>query len=257
MRRILIIGIGTGNPEHLTLEALNALKTARVIFVTAKGNRADELEELRKGICERYLPPSSYRLVTFPDPERDRQSADYHSAVAAWHESRAELYEKLLTEHVAEDERAAFLAWGDPTLYDSILRIMETLRDRGSVDFEYEVIPGITSAQVLAARHRIPLNQIGGAIQITTGRRLAAEIAAGELLDDDVLVMLDGDCTFSRVTDQAAEIYWGAYLGMPGEMLVSGKVSEVAERIRKLRTEARASRGWIMDTYLLRKPRAD
>jgi len=256
VRHVAIIGIGTGNPDHLTLQAVNALRSATVIFLTDKGDAAPELLQIRKDICERHLTPSFYRIVEFRDPERDRASDNYLSAVEAWHKGRCALYERLIREHLGENERGAFLAWGDPSIYDSILRIMQALSKRDSVPFEYEVIPGLNSLQMLTARHRIPMNQIGEPISITTGRRLAESIASGNPPDGDVLVMLDGDCAFSRIADRDTQIYWGAYLGMTGEILVSGKVCDVAERIRQLRSEARAKRGWIMDTYLLRKPRA-
>jgi precorrin-6A synthase len=48
-------------------------------------------------------------------------------------------------------------------------------------------------------------------------------------------------------------IYWGAYLGTPDEILVSGPLAEVAEEIRRVRAEARERKGWMFDTYLLRR----
>ena len=63
--------------------------------------------------------------------------------------------------------------------------------------------------------------------------------------------MLDGDCSFRNCPPQT-RIWWGAYLGTPDELLVSGTVGEVGARIAELRAEARARHGWIMDTYLLR-----
>ncbi|NUR99455.1 MAG: precorrin-6A synthase (deacetylating), partial [Kribbellaceae bacterium] len=45
-----------------------------------------------------------------------------------------------------------------------------------------------------------------------------------------------------------------AYLGTPDELLISGPLHEVAPEIEKLRAEARERKGWIMDTYLLRRP---
>jgi precorrin-6A synthase len=112
------------------------------------------------------------------------------------------------------------------------------------------VIPGITSVQSLAASHRIPLNRIGGAIHITTGRRLAQGLAQEA---DDVVVMLDGECAFAAVADRDVDIYWGAYVGTPDELLVAGPLPERGPEIQKLRAQARARHGWIMDTYLLRK----
>jgi len=48
-------------------------------------------------------------------------------------------------------------------------------------------------------------------------------------------------------------IWWGAYVGTPDEILVSGDLAEVGDRIQELRAAARARKGWIMDTYLLRR----
>ena len=43
-------------------------------------------------------------------------------------------------------------------------------------------------------------------------------------------------------------------LPKPDEILISGKVAEVADDIERVRKAARVANGWIMDTYLLRKP---
>src|SRR6266478_5012875 len=123
------------------------------------------------------------------DPERDRNPAAYRSAVTAWHEKRAALYAHAIREELSEDECGAFLVWGDPSLYDSTLRIIDQVAALRTVDFEWEIIPGITSIQALAARHRISLNEIGEPVHITTGRRLTVEQPADGA---SVLVLLDG-----------------------------------------------------------------
>jgi precorrin-6A synthase len=41
---------------------------------------------------------------------------------------------------------------------------------------------------------------------------------------------------------------------MAGELLIAGRVGAVGEEIRRVRAEARARRGWMFDTYLLRTP---
>ena len=63
--------------------------------------------------------------------------------------------------------------------------------------------------------------------------------------------MLDGDCAFLDCPP-ATEIWWGAYLGTPDELLLAGTVADVGERIAAVRAEARNRHGWIMDIYLLR-----
>ena len=247
MRRLSIIGIGAGNPDHITVQAIKALSSVDVIFLIGKGNDKEDLAQLRKDICARYIA-KPYRIVEAQDPERDRTPANYQTAVTDWHAQRAAIYERMIREELADDQHGAFLVWGDPSLYDSTLRIVDQVAAMKTVMFELDVIPGITSVQALAARHKIALNRIGGPIHITTGRLLAHGMQA-----DDVVVMLDGDCAFKTVKDNDVDIYWGAYVGTADEILVSGKLQERGPEIEKIRSDARARHGWIMDTYLLRK----
>ena len=181
-------------------------------------------------------------------PVRDA-SGDYRDGVDAWHREIADAYRALLR---AEAGTAALLVWGDPSLYDSTLDVLERILAEGSLQFDYEVVPGISSVQALAASHRIALNRVGGPVHITTGRRLADGFPDHS---DDVVVMLDAACAFEGLADQDLEIYWGAYLGTDDELLVSGKLAEVAAEIKATRRAARERKGWIMDTYLLRRPR--
>jgi precorrin-6A synthase len=249
VRTLKLIGIGAGNPDYITLQAVNALQTVDVVFITDKGQETADLLRARREICERHMQARPYRTVELQDPARDR-SASYLAAVAAWHEARTALYEQGIREHLSDGECGAFLVWGDPSLYDSTLRIIDQVAARRAVEFDLEVIPGITSVQALAARHKISLNRIGAPVHLTTGRRLVEdELPAGA----DVVVMLDGQCAFKTLADEDIDIFWGAYLGTPDEILLSGKLSELRERIADVRAQARQRKGWIMDTYLLRR----
>jgi len=116
-----------------------------------------------------------------------------------------------------------------------------------------ESIPGISAVQALAAAHRIPLNRVGGPFTVTTGRRLADEGPPPGV--DDVVVMLDAVDAFAALPDGEWDIYWGAYLGTPDEVLVHGPVEDAKGEIVRRRGELRARKGWIMDTYLLRRRR--
>ena len=185
------------------------------------------------------------------DPDRDRTPADYEGTVADWRSRRSAVTEALISENLLDEESGAFLVWGDPALYDSTIAILDEILARGRTLFEYEVIPGISSVSALAARHKVPLNRVGRPVQITTGRRLAEGWPDGV---DDVVVMLDAQQTFAAHPE--AEIYWGAYVGTEDEILRSGTVAEVADEIKETRAEARSEHGWIMDTYLLRRPPA-
>jgi precorrin-6A synthase len=250
MRKLFIIGIGAGNPDFLTVQAIKALSGLDVVFLIDKGREKGALAKLRTEICARYIENKAYRVVEAADPARDRSPACYETEVAAWHAKRAAIYERMIREELADGQQGAFLVWGDPSLYDSTLRIVDQVAAMNTVSFAVEVIPGITSVQALAAAHRIPLNRIGEPVLITTGRRLAEAAPRGA---EDVVVMLDGDCAFRQVEDRDVDIFWGAYLGTADEILVSGRVADVMDEIERVRGEAKERKGWMFDTYLLRR----
>lgn len=250
MKRILVIGIGAGDPEYITMQAVKALNCVDVFFLLDKGAAKDKLLDLRREICERYIVDKNYRFAEATNPERVRGDVDYRASVGDLNDDKQRVFEQLIGEQLQDGECGAFLVWGDPSLYDSTIRILNAILAGGRHRFEYDVIPGITSVQALTARHRIPLNRIGSAVGITTGRKLAAGFPADA---DSVVVMLDAENTYRQFADQDIDIYWGAYLGTPDEILIAGKLGEVSAQIERVRREARAANGWIMDTYLLRK----
>ena len=249
MKSIALIGIGAGNPEQITVEAIKALNRTDVFFLLDKGPAKAELLDARLALCERYIERPGYRVVRIADPQRARQPSDYVHSVEAWHRQRARLWARLIDAELKENERGAFLIWGDPSLYDGTLRIVERMKAAGLV-FDYQVIPGISSVQALAARHRIALTAIAGSLQITTGRRLARMPAADI---DNLVVMLDAHAGLSELEQQDLYIYWGAYLGTADELLIHGPLAQARPRIIAAREQARQRKGWIMDTYLLRR----
>ncbi len=249
MRKISVIGIGAGDPDHLTMQAAKAIGRADVFFLLDKGEAKDSMIELRRSLLEEHGKPGR-RIAEGRDPDRDRRPADYAGTIEDWRHRRSEVTEALIAEHLHDGEVGAFLVWGDPSLYDSTIAILDEILARGAVTFDYEVIPGITSVSTLAAKHRIGVNRVGRPFQVTPARRLAQGWPDGV---DDVIVMLDAHQTFDSVDAEGVDIFWGAYLGTPDELLIAGPLDEVADEIRRVRAEARERHGWIMDTYLLRR----
>ncbi|MFE6385581.1 precorrin-6A synthase (deacetylating) [Nocardiopsis dassonvillei] len=246
--RVRILGIGMG-PRHVTPEVADALRGSDYA-VAARKRGDDGLLALRRAVCEAHGVP----LVAVPDPERDRDDpADYAAAVAAWHEARVAAYERVLGERGGT---AAFLVWGDPGLYDSTLRIVERIAERGAVAVEYDVLPGVSAPQLLAARHRIVLHEVGRPVHVTPARRLGEAVAAGQ---DNIVVMLGGEAVlggelaFGELRDWT--VWWGANLGTDTEELVAGRVGAAQLDIAARRRRARARAGWVMDVALLRRPK--
>jgi precorrin-6A synthase len=248
VRHIYIIGIGTGNPEHVTIQAINAMNAATAIFIPTKGASKEGLAAVRRDICQRYVTNPKTSLIEFAVPTRAMQDRTYVESVDEWHAKLATTYVHLIDD-LPDDGIGAFLVWGDPSLYDSTIRVIERAMQIGTAAFDYSVIPGITSIQALAASHRIPINLVGKPLEVTTGRRLTEHGNRAET----TIVMLDGEQAFAKIDDPDAEIFWGAYLGTEDEIVRSGRLGDVADDIARTRAEARARHGWIMDIYLLRK----
>jgi precorrin-6A synthase len=254
--RVRILGVGMG-PQHVTAEVADALRTVDYVLAAEKSDD-DRLLALRRQIVSAHPGPRGpAELVALPDPQRDRATglttAGYESAVADWHDARASQYATVLRERGGT---AAFLVWGDPSLYDSTIRVVEKVRallKADSVDVDYDVLAGISAPQLLAARHRIVLHEVGKPVHITTGRRLQEAVAAG--LDNIVAMLNPPPARLDFTGLQDWTIWWGANLGAAGEQLLAGRLGDVLPAIAEARAEAEAHDGWVMDAFLVRKTR--
>jgi precorrin-6A synthase len=253
VKRVRIIGVGPGDPDQVTLEAVRALREVDYFVVSDKSGRGgmpDPLVIARERLLDRHLdrPPV---IVRVEDPERERRpdrtatQDEYDAAVARWHEERQSAYEEAL---LSREGDAGFLVWGDPAFYDSTIRILQSLQERGRLDLELDVIPGISSIQLLASRHRIVLHEVGHALHVTSGRRLREALDQGQ---DNIVVMLNRVIELDGLHDWS--IWWGGNLGTSSEELVAGRVEDVLAEIEAARERARSAAGWVMDIFLIRR----
>lgn len=243
---LTLIGIGTGNPDHLTLQAVRAINAQDLILIPQKGAGKADLAELRHTICDAVLTHDQTQIVGFALPVRDAAITDYRTRVDDWHDAIARAWQDAMAAY-PDAQNVALLVWGDPSLYDSTLRIAARLMPAPLL----HVIPGITSLQALTAAHAIPLNEIGAPFIVTTGRRLRDEGWPAGV--DTVVVMLDAGAAFETLDPSGIQIWWGAYVGMSEQIIQAGKLAEIGADIKAARAQARATHGWIMDIYILRK----
>lgn len=284
---IQLIGMGTGSLEHLSFQAAHAIQNADLILLPQKGEEKSQLIQIRLQLCEQILNAGGYDkenavrpiLAFFDYPQRNSRESDprvdYENAVHDWHDKIAQQWTKTIIEHFHQYPhlhhrpllKIALLVWGDASLYDSTQRIARRLRPAAQTVC---TVAGISTPQALAAAHGLELCALGQPLLITTGRWLRERgwpWLEGESQDIDfykenqspsinsVLVMLDGQCSFQTLNTALAarlHIWWGAYVGMDGELLDAGSLPEAAPRIQAQRARARAQHGWVMDAYLLR-----
>lgn len=257
-RAVRLVGIGCGHPDQLTVEAVDALRSSSVALVTVK-RAGDPLAAARRAILDVHAP--DLPVVEVTDPARDRSSgatattAGYEGVVGDWHEARAAAWEAALLDHWSGTDGdggsgdVALLVWGDPAFYDSTIRVVERVLARGAVAFDWDVLPGVSAVQLLAARHRVVLHEVGQPIHVTTERRLREAVEQGQ---DNVVVFLTSGTDLSGLEDW--QVWWGANLGSPSERLVAGRVGDVVGEIATARADAKSDAGWVMDLFLLRGP---
>lgn len=237
MTRVRIIGVGC-SVDQLTPEARRALAYCDYVVAAMKSDD-DQLLAFRRELCR----AAGVELVAVPDPERDRSPHEamqsYQGAVRDWHDARAEAWGAVIR---ARGGTAGFLVWGDPAYYDSTIRVVER------IGLDFEVVPGVAAPSLLAAAHGIVLHEVGRPVLVTTGRRLLEDSRT----HDNLVVMLDGSLTCAGLEGDW-QIWWGANLGTPTQVLAGGPLREALEVIRKRREEARIRAGWVMDTYLVRR----
>ena len=239
-----LIGIGTGNPDHVTLQARKAIAAADLVLLPEKGAAKSDLTDLRRQIVEQVTEAAPV-IEGFEMPVRD-PALPYLERVERWHDAIAARWAGAMARHPHARD-VALLVWGDPSLYDSTLRIAARLRPQPAL----KVVPGITALQALTAAHAIPLNSVNGPVTITTGRRLRDH--GWPEGADTLAVMLDGETSFATLDPDGIEIWWGAFLGMENEVIEAGPLAEAGPRIIETRARAREAHGWIMDVYLLRR----
>lgn len=247
MLNLSLIGIGCGDPEQLTLAAVRAINSADLVLIPRKGPVKSDLAELRRTICARVLISEKTRVAEFDLPVRDSTRGDYRKGVDEWHDAVAASWASEIARHLDGDGRVALLIWGDPSLYDSSLRIARRLDPAPMID----VVPGVTSIQALCAAHTMPMNEIGEPFLVTTGRQLRENGWPAGV--NTVVVMLDDGTVFQSLDPKDLHIWWGAYLGMAEQIIVSGALADIGPSILAARQEARGKHGWIMDTYILKR----
>lgn len=154
MGKVYFIGIGPGDPELLTLRALNLIKKSHLIIYPGSLISEEMLNFIKK-----------------ENPE-----AEYFNAFGR---SLSEILIKI-EEYLNKNKIVARLVSGDPSIYSSVMEHIERLREK---NYDYEIIPGISSALLASAKlgieftypeisHSIILTRIEG----ETGGAKAEEI---------------------------------------------------------------------------------
>ena len=183
------------------------------------------------------------------DPPRARAAPDspaYRQAVADWHAAPGRRVGRRAS-NPNWNPAVSARSWRGAIRRSTTARCGSSDIVAARVDIDYDVIPGITAIQALTARHRIPLNDVGEPVLITTGRQLARRRAIGQRGRDARRGLLISELSAGNA-DLVGRLPRHAGRDAGGRHRRGGRRRESPN----VRADARARHGWIMDTYLLR-----
>lgn len=131
------VGIGPGDPQYITLRAAEVLRTADVVFNVISRNAE---ESVSGAVVRHFAPQGDIRQLVF---SMSRDPAVRQAQVRANADAiRAELQ---------AGRHCAFATLGDPMTYSTFGYVLALLR-ADLPDLAVEIVPGVTSFAMLAAR---------------------------------------------------------------------------------------------------------
>ncbi|KAA6220891.1 precorrin-2 C(20)-methyltransferase [Streptomyces albofaciens JCM 4342] len=177
--RLYGVGLGPGDPNLMTLRAVEVIAAADVIaYHSARHGRS-----IARSIAERHIRPDHIeeRLVYPVTTESTDHPDGYRGALNDFYTEAA----ARLAAHLDAGRTVAVLAEGDPLFYGSYQHMHQRLADR----YETEVIPGVTSVSAAAARLGKPLCEADEVLTILPGTLPTEELTARLAATDAAVVM--------------------------------------------------------------------
>ncbi len=178
------IGVGPGDPELLTVKAINAIKISEVIIAPKTEKKSDSLALT---IATPYLR-SDVQIVyqTFP------MVKDFETSPEVFEDNVAEILSYL-----REGKTVGFLTLGDPMFFSTYIYIFKLLKKSG---VKIETVAGVPAFLAIAAKIGYPVaygNEILSIIPATTDN----EKISNALKNSDDAVLMKVYKNFGEVAE--------------------------------------------------------
>lgn len=127
------VGVGPGDPELLTVKAINVMQASDIIVLPKSGASENiALKIAGKYIQHKEIVESDMPMI------KDKEKLDQY------HDESADFIAGLLD----QGKMVSFLTLGDPTIYSTVMYVHKRLTDRG---YDTTIVPGIPSFCAAAA----------------------------------------------------------------------------------------------------------
>lgn len=180
------VGVGTGNPEFITVKALRIIQSVPVIAYPA----SEQGNSFARSIVAEFLKENQIEVPIVLPFKLEKSAQPFYDKAA-----------EKLAEHLNDGRDVAVLCEGDPFFYGSFMYIFNRL----SPLFSTEIIPGISSVMASAAMIGVPLTYRNDAFMVLSGI-LSKEVLQEKLKVADAAVIIKLGKNFSKVKQVLEEL---------------------------------------------------
>ncbi len=181
------IGVGPGDPELITLKAVDILKKVDVVYAASSTKNH---YSLAMNIASRFIAKHIPVLFLKFPMTRNRETLE-----EAWNSNAREILG-----HIREGKDVAFITLGDPMTYSTFGYVMQAIR-KFDPDVPVYIVPGVTSYHAAAAVSGHILAEAEESFTVVSGA-LGAEQLRRIIHHTDNVVMLKVYRNYKEILDE-------------------------------------------------------
>jgi precorrin-2/cobalt-factor-2 C20-methyltransferase len=212
--KLFCVGCGPGDPELLTVKAVNLIKNAEIIFTpTAREGKPS----IALSVVERYVDKFTKIVDLIFPMVKDRESLkDY------WKRNADEIADAVRTE-----KRVIYLTVGDPALYSTWIYIHRELQNNHR-DIEIDIVPGIASMFAFAAQAKMSLAEGDETLAIVPACYDLDKVKQTANSCDTVIFLKDGRY-FDSVIEMLADVGFAddSMIAIAQDVSVTGEIMKM------------------------------
>ena len=220
--KLYCIGCGPGDPDLLTLKAINLIKNADIIYTpTAREGKPS----VALSIVEKFINKGTdiHQLI-FP------MVKDFGKLKENWKNNTLEI-----TNSIRDGKKTVYLTVGDPSLYSTWIYIYKELIEKHK-DIEVEIVPGITSIFSFSAEIKTPIGEGEEIIGIVPACYDLERLKIAAKCCDTLIFLKDGRY-FNSVIEtlitsgfpEDSDIFIAQDVSTSGEALQNRKLSDLSK----------------------------